>query len=67
MGDVLPIRAELPEDEDNVTPRTVASGVEAILEVLRHGTLELQRELPWSSEYFPWAPSAGRGDGEGGL
>lgn len=51
MGDGLPIRAELPEDEDNTTQRNVALGVEAILELLRRGTLELQRELPWSSNY----------------
>lgn len=51
MGDVIPIRAELPEDENNTTQRNVALGVEAILELLRRGTLELQRELPWSSNY----------------
>lgn len=46
MGDSI----EEPTDKEE-PQRNVALGVEAILELLRQGTLELQREMPWSSNY----------------
>lgn len=51
MGDGTPLRADTPEETHENTERNVALGVEAILDLLRHGALELQRELPWSSNY----------------
>jgi uncharacterized repeat protein (TIGR03843 family) len=51
MGELTPLRAEVPDETPETTGRNVALGVEAILELLRLGTLELQRELPWSSNY----------------
>lgn len=39
------------EEQSEETERNVALGVEAILELLRRGTMELQKEMPWSSNY----------------
>jgi len=51
MGDETLLRSEMSEENNEESPRNVALGVEAILELLRRGTLELQQELPWSSNY----------------